>query len=384
MAAFLNSVRQGFRNPSNRGTNNQQQQQQRPNGSPSPTPQGGPGYAPRMPPLANSPSLASSLSLAESNHSPETMAPQQPQPRPLFLRDSMHQFVVKGNHMTLAVCPISVEKGEWLAHQVVEQFRLLNTFMTVIQSTYQKEDGSFDTHCNGRTCPTMTAGTHTYTWLDSHRQPTRLPAIQYIALVQKWISGKILDPAIFPTGAVSPVPVASTYASGSLSSPHSTTPIPAGPTSLSTPLNVLSGTPQSNSVPQQQQERDWIGKASGFPENFLAVCKNIYKQMFRVYAHVYWHHYEHPLYHLDCERYLNSAFTHFILAGTQFELLSAKDLEPVQALLDMWIAKKVFPADSLIVLRSTATNANENNASSNATGASSNAAGPSGQGQPQT
>ncbi|KAI9845341.1 MAG: hypothetical protein M1837_004963 [Sclerophora amabilis] len=370
MSGFLNSVRQGFRNPSNRGNN-----QQRPNGSPSPTFQPGAGYAPRVPPLTNSPSLSSTLSLADSNASGESNPPPPPT-KPFFLRESTHQFVVKGNHMTLAIRPVAVEQGEWLAHQVVEQFRLLNTFITVIQSTYQKDDNTFDTHCNSRTCPTMTAGTHTYTWLDSHRQPTRLPAIQYISLVQKWISGKILDPAIFPTGAVSSVPVATTYASGSLSSPHSQTPIPAGPTSLSTPLNVLAGTGSSSA---SQQQHDWVGKGSGFPENFLPVCKNIYKQMFRVYAHLYWNHYEHPLYHLDCERYLNSAFTHFLLVGTEFELLSTKDLEPVQALLDRWIAKKVFPADSLLVTRATNTNGNGGNTA----GGSASQGGQQGYGQAQ-
>src|SRR5213080_2543164 len=108
--------------------------------------------------------------------------------------------------------------------------------------------------CNPDVCPTMSASGHTYTWLDNNKKPIKIPAIQYINLVQKWIVGKINDPSIFPTDSVSPTSSAATYASGSLT-PLSTQPQPLGPTSLNASLSQLTG-------------RDWIGKSSGFPENF--------------------------------------------------------------------------------------------------------------------
>ena len=56
----------------------------------------------------------------------------------------------------------------------------------------------------------MSASGHTYTWLDNNKKPIKIPAIQYINLVQKWISGKITDPSIFPTDA-SPISSSSSF-----------------------------------------------------------------------------------------------------------------------------------------------------------------------------
>ncbi|KAI9842997.1 MAG: hypothetical protein M1838_002899 [Thelocarpon superellum] len=356
MASFLNSVRQGFGRPANKSGN------QKSGGSPSPSPTSfhptSSLTAPRVPPVPTSPSLSSTLSQndayggGENTMLPPSAPPPAPAPTPapampLFLRDGMQIFIVKGNYMTLAAKPKSVDQGEWLAHHVVEQFRLLSQFITVIQSTFRK-NGQIALICNPVDCPTMSAGTHTYTWLDSNRQPTRLPACQYITLVQKWISGKILDANLFPTDTTS-VAAPATYASGGLNTPGATTPIAMGPTSLSAPLSQLG--------------RDWVGKSSGFPENFVRDCKNIYKQMFRVYAHLYWAHFEHPFYHLDLERHFNSSFVHFVVVGTEFDLLSPKDLEPMQPLLDKWTSLKIFPSDSKIVAQAQAAAAAANNAS---------------------
>ncbi|KAI9827487.1 MAG: hypothetical protein M1832_004837 [Thelocarpon impressellum] len=338
MASFLNSVRQGFGRPSNKSGGGQK--------SPSPSPTSyQPGAsssssnlaAPRVPPLPNSPSLSAALSSSDNYGSSDGAGPTMAA-TPLFMRDGMQIFIVKGNYMTLAARPKSVEHGEWLAHHVVEQFRLLSQFITVIQSTFRK-GGQIALICNPVDCPTMSAGTHTYTWLDSNRQPTRLPACQYITLVQKWISGKILDPALFPTDTTSSA-ASSTYASGGLNTPGASTPIAAGPTNLQAPLSQLG--------------RDWVGKSSGFPESFLRDCKNIYKQMFRVWAHLYWAHFEHPFFHLDLERHFNSSFVHFVVVGTEFDLLSPKDLEPMQPLLDKWVGLKIFPSDSKIVAQAAA------------------------------
>lgn len=212
---------------------------------------------------------------------------------------------------------------------MVEQFRLLSQFITVIQSSYRPSPLRTAIICNPTDCPTMSAGTHTYTWLDSKRVPTRLPACQYITLVQKWISGKILDPTLFPTDTAPP---AFNSSSGMLNAASNTLPT----SNLSNSLPALT-TPT------------WVGKSSGFPEHFLRDCKNIYKQMFRVWAHLYWAHFENPFYHLDLERHFNSSFVHFVVVGTEFDLLSTKDLEPMQPLLDKWRIGGVFPGDSRIV-----------------------------------
>ncbi|KAI9676993.1 MAG: hypothetical protein M1817_006832 [Caeruleum heppii] len=359
MSAFLNSMRQNFGRPSNKNTTNPQQQQK----VSSPTTANPPAF-PQSQPGSQNPSAAASprlpaLPLSNPSFSMggnEQQQQQQQQPQsagghggsnavPLFMTEAMQSFIVKGNHMTLAAKPKSVELGEWLAHHVVEQFRLLSQFIIMIQSSYRK-NGQVVLICNQQDCPTMSAGSYTYTWLDSNRQPTRLPAAQYIGLVSRWISGKILDPTLFPTDSTSVAATNATFASGGPPTPGgaATPPIAAGPTSLNVPLAQLA--------------HDWVGKSSGFPEAFLSTCKNIYKQMFRVYAHMYWRHFENPFYNLGLERHFNSAFVHFLIVGTEYDLLASKDLEPLQPLLDAWLASNVLPMDSRIA-QAYATNARQ-------------------------
>jgi hypothetical protein len=144
--------------------------------------------------------------------------------------------------------------------------------------------------------------------------------------VQKWIVGKINDPSIFPTDTTSPSfgANAANYASGSLT-PMST-PQPAGPTTLNAPLSQLSG-------------RDWLGKSSGFPETFEADIKSIYRQMMRCYAHIYHGHWLDPFWNVGAYKELNTCFIHFINVGKLFGLLGDKEIEPMQPLVDLWLAK---------------------------------------------
>jgi hypothetical protein len=173
---------------------------------------------------------------------------------------------------------------------------------------------------------------HTYTWLDNKKNPLRITATQYIHLVQKWIYGKINDPLLFPTDTSTGTfsNSASAYPSGSMT-PASSTPQPLGPTNLSAPLNQLAG-------------RDWLGKSSGFPENFESDIKGIYRQMMRCYAHIYYGHWLEPFWHAGAYKELNTCFVHFINVGKLFNLISDKDIEPMQPLVDVWLAKGLLPA----------------------------------------
>lgn len=177
----------------------------------------------------------------------------------------------------------------------------------------------------------ITFSSHTYTWLNNDKTPIKVPACQYIGLVQKWIVGKIHDSRIFPTEASTVA--SSTYASGGINTPGSNTPIPAGPTTINAPLSTLAG-------------NEWVGKSSGFPESFLADCKNITRQMFRCYAHLYHAHWENPFYHLAMDKQLNSCFVHFMTVAMLYKLLSEKDMEPMQPLIDIWLANGAIPADA--------------------------------------
>jgi len=259
---------------------------------------------------------------------------------PLWLNANYAKHIVKGNFMTLIARPKTVEQGEWIAHQVVEHYRNLWNFVRVIHD--KNEDGT--SICNIHTCPRMSAGTnHSFTWLNSRKEPVEVPAHEYISLMQRWISGKIDNTKIFPTdhAGVSfahstggPEIAGETYASGGLNTPGSNAPIPAGPTTLNTSLAELAG------------RGDWTGKSSGFPLEFVDVCQTIFRQMFRVYAHLYWAHFMEPFYHISLDKHMNSCFSYFVLTAMELDMLKPEELVAMQPLVDLWAANGTFPPES--------------------------------------
>lgn len=207
----------------------------------------------------------------------------------------------------------------------MEQYRLLEQMVDVIKVI---DDRTGKPICNPDVCPTMSASGHTYTWLDNQKKPIKIPAIQYINLVQKWIVGKINDPNIFPTDTTSVVIAAPTFASGSLTPSGSNTPQPLGPSSLN--ASQLAG-------------KEWLGKSSGFPENFESDIKSIYRQMMRCYAHIYHGHWLDPFWNVSAYKELNTCFIHFINVGKLFNLIGDKEIEPMQPLVDLWTEKGLLP-----------------------------------------
>lgn len=123
--------------------------------------------------------------------------------------------------------------------------------------------------------PTMNAGPNTnYLWVDGTGQAVNLPACQYIDYVITWISNKINDQSVFPT------------------------------------------------------------KSGGaFPPNFLKDCKNISRQMFRIFAHIYHNHFD-KIVHLSLEAHWNSFFAHFISFIKEFNLIDRNELEPLLPLIE--------------------------------------------------
>ncbi|KAF2034922.1 protein kinase-like protein activator [Setomelanomma holmii] len=328
MASFFSSVRQGLAGRSNKGN-----QQQGKGGSPSPTTpySNSPTsqQAPSVPPMPHSPALSSAMSFESQGAPSEGSVPSGSRRPPFFFREEYSNLIVKGNFMTLAAKPKLVEEGEWLAHTVVEQYRLLEQMIEIIKVV---DDKTGKPVCNPDVCPTMSASGHTYTWLDTQKKPIKIPAIQYINLVQKWIVGKINDPNIFPTDTTSVNIAAPTYASGSLT-PSGNAPQPLGPTSLNAPLSQLAG-------------REWLGKSSGFPETFESDIKSIYRQMMRCYAHIYHGHWLDPFWNVGAYKELNTCFLHFINVGKLFNLIGDKEIEPMQPLVDLWAEQKLLPPAS--------------------------------------
>ena len=90
---------------------------------------------------------------------------------------------------------MNVDLAEWLAHQTVEKYRLVSRIAEVIQEVDTNKKLSI---CNADSCPRMTAGRQTYTWLDNKKEPAAVSAPQYISLVQRWMKGKVHDLKAFP------------------------------------------------------------------------------------------------------------------------------------------------------------------------------------------
>src|SRR6266852_5306885 len=62
-----------------------------------------------------------------------------------------------------------------------------------------------------------------------------------------------------------------------------------------------------------------------FPASFPSTIKHVYRQLLRVFAHIYHSHYPQIL-HLRSEPHFNSLFAHFLAFGREYELLDVKDV----------------------------------------------------------
>ncbi|KAJ5281886.1 hypothetical protein N7478_007258 [Penicillium angulare] len=305
MATFFQSVRQGF----GRGGNNKNN----PPKSPAQAPQD-----PRTGAMSNSPSLSNSLTI-------DNLAANDPDAPKYFFQEKYAPLNVRGNFLTLCACPKNVEIGEWLAHQIVEQYRLLHGMLQVIQEVNGVTGVQI---CNESTCPTMSAGRLTYTWLVDGRA-AKISAPKFINRVEKWIVSKIHDPVMFPTENVNGIP--ETSALGDAAAAATGAPVPEG------------ANPGTNGAGADE----WIGKSSGFPQTFYKDCQGIMKQMFRCYAHLYHAHWLNPFWHINKHDILNMCFVHFVTVAKYYQLVSDKEMEPMQPLIDLFIKQQRVPPEAL-------------------------------------
>jgi len=122
--------------------------------------------------------------------------------------------------------------------------------------------------CTQHTCPTMSASpTLNYMWTNQANKQVALPAPTYIDFVMSSIQNLIEDENIFPTK-----------------------------------------TNQS------------------FHPSFPATIRTVYRQLLRVFAHIYHAHYPQLL-HLRFEPHFNSLFAHFLAFGKEYELLEVRDIK---------------------------------------------------------
>ncbi|KAJ5070137.1 mob kinase activator-like 1 [Anaeramoeba ignava] len=69
-----------------------------------------------------------------------------------------------------------------------------------------------------------------------------------------------------------------------------------------------------------------------FPKNFLEIASNIFKRIFRIFAHIYYSHFQ-QITDIGAEAHLNTTFKHFIYFVQEFKLIKQADLEPLSELI---------------------------------------------------
>ncbi|XP_010885921.2 MOB kinase activator 3B [Esox lucius] len=127
--------------------------------------------------------------------------------------------------------------------------------------------------CTEKSCPVMSGGPrYEYRWQDDHKykKPTALPAPTYMNLLMDWIEVQINNEDIFPT---------------------------------------------SIGIP--------------FPKNFIQICKKIICRLFRVFVHVYIHHFDRMI-QMGAEAHVNTCYKHFYYFSTELNLIDRKELEPLK------------------------------------------------------
>jgi len=133
--------------------------------------------------------------------------------------------------------------------------------------------GTLSEFCTEETCPVMAGGPkYEYYWADGdkYKKPTALSAPMYISLLMDWVDTQINNPDLFPPNADIP-----------------------------------------------------------FPKTFMAQAKNMFKRLFRVFVHVYIHHFE-KIVNLGAEAHINQCYKHFYHFVTHFNLIEQRELNPLK------------------------------------------------------
>mmetsp|Transcript_1822 Transcript_1822/g.2614 ORF Transcript_1822/g.2614 Transcript_1822/m.2614 type:complete len:224 (-) Transcript_1822:56-727(-) len=143
--------------------------------------------------------------------------------------------------------------------------------------------GSISEFCTKESCKIMCAGPkYEYHWADGDRvkKPIRVSAPEYVDLLMDWIQRKLDDPSIFPPRVDEP-----------------------------------------------------------FPPSFKSHIKDIFRRLFRVYAHIYHHHLERIV-SLGEEAHLNTCFKHFYYFVSEFDLVGKSQLAPLQDVIQAFLEKE--------------------------------------------
>jgi hypothetical protein len=132
--------------------------------------------------------------------------------------------------------------------------------------------GTISEYCTKESCPMMSGGPkYEYKWADgeTYKKPTRLPAPVYITLLIEWVEKQVNDEDIFPSDP-----------------------------------------------------------SVAFPKTYMSVCKKMLTRLFRIFVHVYIHHFD-KIVAIGAEAHVNTCYKHFYFFVTGFKLVDPKELEPL-------------------------------------------------------
>jgi MOB kinase activator 1 len=173
---------------------------------------------------------------------------------------------------------VKIKMNGWLL-TVKNYLRIAVDFFNQINMLY----GTITEFCTPQECPIMSAGAkYEYHWCDGvqFKKPVKLSAPEYVDYLMTWVQSQLDDESIFPSK---------------------------------------------------------IGVA--FPKTFPSVVKNIFKRLFRIYAHIYHSHFP-KIVSLGEEAHLNTSFKHFIYFVQEFDLIDKKELAPLQELITSLTGEK--------------------------------------------
>lgn len=139
--------------------------------------------------------------------------------------------------------------------------------------------GSITEFCSPKTCPKMMATVeYEYLWQDPNlRRPISVSAPTYVENLMNWIQDFFDDETVFPAKLNCP-----------------------------------------------------------FPSKFVPLVKTIMKRLFRIYAHIYCHHFE-EITELGLQTHLNTSLKHFVLFSKEFNLVNDKDFGPLEELVHVMV-----------------------------------------------
>lgn len=68
-----------------------------------------------------------------------------------------------------------------------------------------------------------------------------------------------------------------------------------------------------------------------FPKDYQNTVKQIFRRLFRVFVHVYYHHFQ-KLTEIGAEAHINTCYKHFYFFVKEFKLIDPKELAPLSDL----------------------------------------------------